>query len=85
MLEVTDNGRGMLPSDHVKPASFGIRGLRERARNVGGWLDVSSATGAGTSITLTIPLADFPNVETNLTETPPSLVSASPQAVKGAA
>ena len=85
MLEVTDNGRGMLPSDHVKPASFGIRGLRERARHVGGWLDVSSATGAGTSITLTIPLADFPNVETNLTETPPSLVSASLQAVKGAA
>jgi hypothetical protein len=25
---------------------------------VGGWLDVSSATGAGTSITLTIPLTD---------------------------
>jgi signal transduction histidine kinase len=58
MLEVTDNGRGMQPSDHDKPASFGIRGLRERARNVGGWLDVSSATGAGTSITLTIPLTD---------------------------
>ena len=30
--------------------------LRERAKSVGGWLDVSSQPGSGTSIILSVPL-----------------------------
>jgi two-component system sensor histidine kinase UhpB len=39
-----------------KTAGFGLKGLSERAKNIGGWLDVSSTPGRGTSITLTLPL-----------------------------
>jgi len=56
-LEVTDNGQGISAEDMSKAASFGIKGLRERAKAVGGWLDVSSRAGIGTSIILSIPLS----------------------------
>jgi signal transduction histidine kinase len=55
-LEVTDNGLGITSQELAKATSFGIRGLKERARTVGGWLDVSSQPGQGTAIILSIPL-----------------------------
>lgn len=54
-LEIADNGQGIAEAERDKPRSFGLKGLQERARTVGGWLDISSRTGAGTSITLSIP------------------------------
>ena len=56
-LEIRDNGRGIAPGDLAKERSFGIRGLHERAATVGGWVDLSSTPGAGTSLILTVPLA----------------------------
>lgn len=56
-LEIRDNGRGMGPTDLAKERSFGIRGLHERAATVGGWVDLSSPPGGGTSLILTVPLA----------------------------
>jgi signal transduction histidine kinase len=55
-LEIRDNGRGIAPADLAKERSFGIRGLHERAATVGGWVDLSSTPGAGTSLILTVPL-----------------------------
>lgn len=55
-LEVSDNGLGISSQDLAKATSYGIRGLKERARTVGGWLDVSSQPGQGTAIILSIPL-----------------------------
>lgn len=55
-LEITDNGQGIQPPERNKPTAFGLKGLQERARTAGGWLDVSSRGGEGTSITLSIPL-----------------------------
>ncbi len=55
-LEVSDNGRGLVPADLAKARSFGVRGLHERAGTVGGWVDLSSS-GAGTSLILSVPLA----------------------------
>lgn len=55
-LEVRDNGQGIAPEQRDKPKAFGLRGLAERARTVGGWLDVSSQMGQGTSIIVSIPL-----------------------------
>jgi signal transduction histidine kinase len=55
-LEINDNGLGISKQDLVKPKSFGIRGLKERARTVDGWVDVSSDPATGTSIILSIPL-----------------------------
>jgi len=55
-VEVSDNGPGFEMTRLKKTAGFGLKGLSERAKNIGGWLDVSSTPGRGTSITLTLPL-----------------------------
>jgi signal transduction histidine kinase len=54
-LEVSDNGRGLSQEDLGKARSFGIRGLRERAAQVGGWVDLASGPG-GTTIILSVPM-----------------------------
>lgn len=59
-LDVNDNGCGIEAADRSKPGSFGLRGLQERARTVGGWVDISSVAGSGTSIILTIPIDQQP-------------------------
>ena len=55
-LEISDNGKGIAPAERSKLKTFGLKGLQERARTVGGWLDISSHPMRGTSITLSIPL-----------------------------
>ena len=55
-LEIKDNGKGVSNDDLNKPKAFGLRGLHERAKTVGGWLDVSSNCHSGTSIILSVPL-----------------------------
>lgn len=55
-LEVTDNGQGIAPEMLRKPRSFGLKGLQERARRAGGWMDVSSRPGHGTSVIVSLPL-----------------------------
>lgn len=56
-LAIADNGRGMLPADRLKPQSFGLRGMSERARALGGTLALSAAPGGGTMVTIKIRLA----------------------------
>jgi len=59
-IEITDDGKGISKADLEKPRAFGIRGLCERAKSIGGWLDVSSTPGCGTSIILSVPLSEVP-------------------------
>ena len=61
-MEISDNGLGISSQEMQKPDAFGIRGLHERAKAVGGWLDISSRQGFGTSLTLSVPL----NADTSL-------------------
>ncbi len=53
-LEILDNGRGIADGELDKPMSYGLRGLAERARAAGGWLEVSPGRG-GTALLLTLP------------------------------
>jgi signal transduction histidine kinase len=55
-LEISDDGVGVSTEDQRKPKAFGLRGLQERAQTVGGWLDISSIEGKGTTIILSVPL-----------------------------
>jgi len=55
-LEISDDGRGLSQEDLAKARSFGIRGLRERAETVGGWVDISSGA-QGTTLILSVPLS----------------------------
>ncbi|MEU7874470.1 ATP-binding protein [Dactylosporangium sp. NPDC049140] len=60
LLEVADDGLGFaVPRDLSRlqtAGHFGIVGMTERARTVGGELRVDSAPGAGTTITVRVPL-----------------------------
>jgi ligand-binding sensor domain-containing protein/two-component sensor histidine kinase len=53
VLSVRDNGQGFDPGDDVH--GLGLRSMRERARKIGGSLEVASARGQGTSVTLRVP------------------------------
>jgi signal transduction histidine kinase len=65
-IEVSDDGRGLAPGALAKTGSFGIRGLRERAETVGGWVDVSS-TGSGTSVILSVPVSQAQRAKAAIT------------------
>jgi signal transduction histidine kinase len=51
-LHVRDDGTGFDPD---RANGFGLRGMRERAAQVDGTLDVRSAPGAGTTLTVEVP------------------------------
>ncbi|MFD9354707.1 sensor histidine kinase [Streptomyces sp. NPDC060031] len=53
-VSVRDTGRGFDPGS--VPLGYGLRGLRARAREVGGSAAVDSAPAAGTTVTVTLPL-----------------------------
>ena len=53
-LTIADNGRGFTMSGEL--LGFGIRGMRKRASEVGGDLEISSVPGSGTSVSITVPL-----------------------------
>lgn len=56
-LEIIDDGIGLAPQALEKQGSFGLRGLAERARRAGGWIDISPGE-RGTCVLLSLPLAD---------------------------
>jgi signal transduction histidine kinase len=53
-LEVGDSGRGMSGQE---PSGFGVDGMRERARQIGGEIKILSDPGRGTRIVVTVPNA----------------------------
>ena len=58
-LTVTDDGRGFTPPDKLTELAdagkLGLLGMQERARLVGAQLDIASAPGQGTRVTVTVP------------------------------
>ncbi|MYM68486.1 histidine kinase [Pseudoduganella sp. FT55W] len=53
-LKIADNGSGIRQADRAKPDSFGLRGMAERARALGGTLTLSHANGGGTVVAIKI-------------------------------
>jgi len=56
-LEIRDDGRGFDP-EAVEAGHYGLLGMRERARLVGGTLDVVSEKGSGAAIRVYLPLSE---------------------------
>lgn len=56
VLEIIDDGVGMIEEATAKPASNGILGMRDRARHLHGELTIISVPGNGTTVTVTLPL-----------------------------
>jgi signal transduction histidine kinase len=57
VLRIGDDGQGMITGEPRKPASFGLLGMQERVRALGGTLRVESRPGAGMTIEASVPLA----------------------------
>lgn len=55
-LRVCDNGQGMEQRHWQAPQAYGVMGMHERARQLGGQLAIFSQPSQGTCITLQVPL-----------------------------
>ena len=56
-VSVQDNGRGAAPAAFDAADAYGVMGMRERARQLGGTLEISSQVGTGSAFNLRIELA----------------------------
>ena len=60
-LRVADDGAGFEVNGVPETGHYGLHGLRERGRLLGGTLRIKSAPGTGTTITLEMPLESLSN------------------------
>jgi PAS domain S-box-containing protein len=58
-LNVRDNGRGITEEELTNPKSFGLIGIRERAKIFGGSNIMRGISGRGTTVTVKIPVPHF--------------------------
>jgi signal transduction histidine kinase len=68
LVEIEDKGKGIPPEKQQEMASagapgVGIRGMRERLRQLGGALEINS-NGTGTVVTVWLPIAEAKQAET---------------------
>ncbi len=72
MMRVSDNGRGVTNEDLRKRDSFGLKGMRERARHLGGDIRYEGVASAGTTVWIMLPFVPLNQSTFNfeLTETP---------------
>ena len=61
ILEVRDNGKGLTDAEQSGPKAFGLLGMRLRAQQEGGTLDLQSAPGRGTTVTVRLPREKAPH------------------------
>lgn len=54
-LEVADNGKGISEIEKNKVESFGLLGIRERARSIGGSMTINGEQGKGTVLRISVP------------------------------
>ncbi len=54
-LRIVDDGAGFDPALGEKEGCMGLRGIRERVRNLNGTVEISSHPGAGTRVAIVIP------------------------------
>ena len=57
-MTVSDNGIGLTKAGGQKPGSFGLVGIEERVRILGGKCIITSGVNAGTTVHVSIPAAD---------------------------
>jgi signal transduction histidine kinase len=71
-MTIGDNGVGLPVTAERKPGSFGLIGIEERVKILGGTVAITSRPGAGTTVAVTAPLLDhgdmvyLPRADTSL-------------------
>ena len=56
-ITVRDNGKGLGPDDQRRPGAFGMLGIKERARLLGGHATIDNHPGGGVLVKVRLPLA----------------------------
>lgn len=69
-LTIADNGCGLTPDHNSKPNSFGLLGMAERCKEIGGSILIDSQPDNGCVIAIKIPLAAHPKQTETETEEP---------------
>jgi PAS domain S-box-containing protein len=64
-LTVEDNGSGFVPEAKSPGEGFGLFGMQERAKRIGGVLTISSEPGRGTKVAVVLPVEGQPDVGVN--------------------
>ncbi len=64
VLRIEDNGKGFNPEEHLGPheGHFGLLGVSERTKRLGGQVSLTSAPGEGTIVCVEIPLEPGQNL-----------------------
>jgi signal transduction histidine kinase len=57
-MTVADNGKGIAPKQISDPTSFGLLGMRERARYYNGELKIVGIPEKGSTVTVSIPISE---------------------------
>lgn len=57
ILEIADNGKGIIDAELERPQSFGLIGMRERVYPFGGEMKITGTVGGGTTIQIILPLS----------------------------
>jgi len=55
-LRIADNGRGITEAEQRATNSFGLLGMRERSRLLGGTFSIKGTPNAGTTLTVRVPM-----------------------------
>jgi PAS domain S-box-containing protein len=59
VLSIHDDGSGISGERVANPTSHGVRGIFERARQLGGKAEIAGQPNAGTTVTITLPMAEY--------------------------
>lgn len=65
-LIISENGQGFDPAQLKPNRQFGLQGMKERAEMIGGKLQVDSQPGRGTTVSLTVPVEENDDQNTDL-------------------
>ena len=78
-LLIQDNGKGFNPNDcsSAQDGHFGLLGMSERTKRLGGTLSITSSAGVGTTIRITIPLESKKELNYSTETSPPDKSDAS--------
>src|SRR5262245_12662170 len=57
ILDVRDDGVGFVPNGGGKAGSYGLIGMRQRVEQLDGTLEIESEPGAGTAVSVMIPIS----------------------------
>jgi PAS domain S-box-containing protein len=58
VVSINDNGRGISPEKVLNAKAFGLMGMQQRAKYVGGSLEIKGIPNKGTTILITVPIKE---------------------------